>query len=165
METVYTTIENQIRSDGSRGLLYDHYDTEEEAQAKYFTILAAAATSGIPFHEAFILVTGGGMDNVLEHREFDRREDKTPVYTTVENQLREDGSKGLLYDHFDSLEAAQSKYFLVLSAAAISGIPYHEAYILITGGGVNNVLEHRAFDRRVEEEPVEEESAEEEPTE
>lgn len=27
MNTMYTTIENQIRTDGSKGLLYDHFDS------------------------------------------------------------------------------------------------------------------------------------------
>lgn len=27
--------------------------------------------------------------------------DKVTFYTTIENQVRNDGSKGLLYDHFD----------------------------------------------------------------
>ena len=30
-ETFYTTIENQVRSDGSRGLLYDHFTDENQA--------------------------------------------------------------------------------------------------------------------------------------
>lgn len=45
MNTMYTTIENQIRTDGSKGLLYDHFDSYTEAVAKFHT---AAATSGIP---------------------------------------------------------------------------------------------------------------------
>ena len=74
-QVIYTTIENQIRTDGSKGLLYDHYTALEAAQAKYYTILAAAAISELPYHEAFLLVTEGGHDNVLEHKAFDRRED------------------------------------------------------------------------------------------
>ena len=84
----------------------------------------------------------------------------TNVYTTIENQIRPDGSKGLLYDHYDTLEAAQAKYFNILAAAAVSNLPYHEAFILMTGGGVDNVLEHRAFDRRTESVPEPEETVE-----
>ena len=39
----YTTVENQLRNDGSYGLLYDHFEDESRALAKYYTILAAAA--------------------------------------------------------------------------------------------------------------------------
>lgn len=68
----YTTIENQVRDDGSRGLLYDHYDDETAALAKYYTVCAAAAVSGIPYHSAHLLRSDG---IVMECRVFDRRED------------------------------------------------------------------------------------------
>lgn len=57
----YTTIENQVREDGSRGLLYDHFDDENQALAKYYTICAAAAVSGIPYHSAHLLASDGRM--------------------------------------------------------------------------------------------------------
>lgn len=66
-------------------------------------------------------------------------------YTTIENQVREDGSRGLLYDHFDDLNAALAKYYTVCAAAAVSEIPYHAAYLLKSDG---TVLEQRVFDRR-----------------
>lgn len=77
----YTTIENQIRSNGSGGLLYDHFglnDTETEDQAlnrayaKLYTILAAAATSGIPYHSGHIYRSDGLL---IEGKVFDRRTD------------------------------------------------------------------------------------------
>lgn len=75
----YTTIENQIRADGSVGLLYDHYgidpnETAEEAlnraYAKLYTILAAAAVSGIPYHSGHIYRSDGLL---IEGKVFDRR--------------------------------------------------------------------------------------------
>ncbi len=72
MREIFTTIENQIRDDGSRGLLYDHFESEEAALAKHFNTLAAAAVSGLPFHEAILLSTDRG---VLERRYFDRRKE------------------------------------------------------------------------------------------
>lgn len=36
MNTMYTTIENQIRTDGGKGLLYDHFDSYTEAVAKCY---------------------------------------------------------------------------------------------------------------------------------
>ncbi len=81
---------------------------------------------------------------------------KTEFYTTIENQVRDDGSKGLLYDHFDTLEQAEAKYFTVCAAAAISGIPYHAAYLLHSDGAV---IYEKIYDRRIvqPEEPIDEE--------
>lgn len=69
----YTTIENQVRNDGSRGLLYDHFDDESLAYAKYFTVCAAAAVSEIPYHAAHLVRSDGIM---IEGRVFDRRSDE-----------------------------------------------------------------------------------------
>lgn len=71
MAVFYTTIENQVRNDGGRGLLYDHFDNYIQAQAKYFTICAAAAVSGIPYHSAHLMDSTGVM---LKQEIFDRRE-------------------------------------------------------------------------------------------
>lgn len=73
--TFYTTIENQVRNDGSKGLLYDHFDTYEAALAKLYTILAAAAVSEIPFHSGHILRSDGIM---TDGRVFDRRTEVAP---------------------------------------------------------------------------------------
>lgn len=81
---------------------------------------------------------------------------KTTFYTTLENQVRNDGSKGLLFDHFEDLNAALAKYYTVCAAAAVSEIPYHSAAIIRDDG---ILIEGRVFDRRVdheEEEIVEE---------
>ena len=67
----YTTIENQLRNDGSFGLLYDHFTDENQAYAKLYTILAAAAVSGIPYHAGFILRSDGAF---YDGRVFDRRD-------------------------------------------------------------------------------------------
>lgn len=82
---------------------------------------------------------------------------KTTFYTTIENQIREDGSKGLLYDHFEDENRAYAKYFTVCAAAAMSGIPYHSAHIIRSDG---IMIEGKVFDRRSDEpepEQVEEE--------
>ena len=76
--------------------------------------------------------------------------DKTTFYTTVEDQVREDGSHGLLYDHFDSLAQAEAKFYTICAAAAVSEIPYHAAY-LIQSGGV--MLGFKVYDRRTNEVP------------
>jgi len=68
--TFYTTIENQVRTDGSKGLLYDHYDELNAALAKYYTICASAATSDIPYHSAMLINDEGC---IIEERVFDRR--------------------------------------------------------------------------------------------
>jgi len=79
---------------------------------------------------------------------------KTAFYTTIENQVRNDGSKGLLYDHYEDLNAALAKYYTICAAAAISEIPYHSAAIIRDDG---MLIEGRVFDRRVENEPEPEE--------
>ena len=66
-------------------------------------------------------------------------------YTTIENQVRIDGSKGLLYDHFDDLNQALAKYYTICAAAAVSGIPYHSAHLLRNDG---LIVEQQIFDRR-----------------
>lgn len=85
---------------------------------------------------------------------------KTAFYTTIENQVRNDGSKGLLYDHYEDLNAALAKYYTICAAAAISEIPYHSAAIIRDDG---MLIEGRVFDRRVdhEEEETPEESIDE----
>lgn len=67
----YTTIENQLRADGSYGLLYDHYTDMNEAMAKFYTICAAAAISELPYHSATILASDG---RIVRQEIFDRRE-------------------------------------------------------------------------------------------
>lgn len=79
--------------------------------------------------------------------------EKVTVYTTLENQIRNDGSKGLLYDHYTDYDAAMAKFFTVCAAAAVSEIPYHSAHVLRSDG---IMIEGRVWDRRVEPTPVEE---------
>ena len=74
--------------------------------------------------------------------------EKVTIYTTIENQIRNDGSKGLLYDHFESYDAAMAKYFTICAAAAVSDIPYHSAHVLRSDG---IMIEGRVWDRRTEE--------------
>lgn len=69
-------------------------------------------------------------------------------YTTIENQLREDGTYGLLYDHYTDLDAAKAKFFTTCAAAAVSGIPYHSALLLESSG---IIVKQEIFDRRVAE--------------
>ena len=71
----YTTVENQVRNDGSRGLLYDHFDSYDRALAKLYTILAAASVSEIPYHSGCIIRSDGIM---TDGRVFDRRVDVEP---------------------------------------------------------------------------------------
>ena len=81
--------------------------------------------------------------------------EKTTFYTTIENQVREDGSRGLLYDHFDDYDAALAKLYTILAAAAVSEIPYHSGYIIRDDG---IMTDGRVFDRRTTPEPEPEEA-------
>lgn len=76
MPYFYTTIENQLRADGSYGLLYDHFTDENAAYAKLYTILAAAAVSGIPYHSGHIYRSDGIL---IDGKVFDRREEPAEV--------------------------------------------------------------------------------------
>lgn len=71
----YTTIENQFRDDGTYGCLYDHFQDKDHAEAKYYTICAAAAVSTIPYHSAHLLRSDGIM---IEGHVWDRRVDPNP---------------------------------------------------------------------------------------
>jgi len=77
---------------------------------------------------------------------------KTFFYTTIENQLRDDGSYGLLYDHFTDENQAYAKFYTICAAAAVSSIPYHAAH-LVRSDGI--MIEGKVFDRRSTEEPDE----------
>lgn len=74
-------------------------------------------------------------------------------YTCIENQLREDGSYGLLYDHFTDLNSAMAKHYTVCAAAAVSEIPYHSSTILASDG---RIVRQEIFDRRTTPGPEEE---------
>ena len=80
MTKIYTTVENQLREDGSKGLLYDHYDNENQALAKFYTVCAAAALSGIPYHAAFLIYEDGS----VMQRIFDRRSDEQETNQVTE---------------------------------------------------------------------------------
>lgn len=69
MERFFTVIEKQLIG-GTPATLSTHYDTEREALAAYYTILAAAAVSTIEYHAAHIIRDDGIM---IEGRVFDRR--------------------------------------------------------------------------------------------
>ena len=84
MDEFYTTIENQRQQDGAFALLYEHFhgfetqtaSAKDRAYAKFFTICAAAAVSGIPYHSACIIRSDGTM---IEGRVWDRRADPVTV--------------------------------------------------------------------------------------
>lgn len=73
--------------------------------------------------------------------------EKVTMYTTIENQIREDGTKGLLYDHFTDYDSALAKLYTILAAAAVSELPYHSGHILRDDG---IITDGRVFDRRTE---------------
>lgn len=81
-EYFYTTIEDQKRTNGSYGTLWEHfYEIDGQlpalarAQAKYHTICAAAAISEIPYHSAYLIRSDG---YIVEQSIWDRREEPQP---------------------------------------------------------------------------------------
>lgn len=87
-KTFYTTIENQVRNDGTRGLLYDHFEDYDAALAKLYTILAAAATSEIPYHAGYIIRDDG---LITDGRAFDRRTEEPDIVIEDETNEELDG--------------------------------------------------------------------------
>ena len=73
---------------------------------------------------------------------------KTTFYTVIENLISPEGTKELLYNHFDEDMSAYAKYYMVCAQAAISGNPYHSAILLRSDG---RIIEGRVFDRRTDE--------------
>lgn len=58
---MYIVIELQTNADGAVGNLVYKYDSRDEAEAKYHSILAAAAISALPVHAAVMLTNAGTM--------------------------------------------------------------------------------------------------------
>ena len=56
---MFIVIEIQKNAQGQVATLLTAYDSLREAQSKYYTILAAAAKSGLPRHGAAILYEDG----------------------------------------------------------------------------------------------------------
>ena len=66
-------------------------------------------------------------------------------YLILEIQTAADGTVATLITQKDELSEAQSVYYTILAAAAISSLPLHAA-VLMTNEGTS--LEWKAFDRR-----------------
>lgn len=65
----YIVIELQTMKDGSVANLVTQHATEDEAQSKYHSVLAAAAVSDLPVYGA-VLMTNSGV--TLENRYYER---------------------------------------------------------------------------------------------
>lgn len=55
-------------------------------------------------------------------------------YIVLEMQTHADGNVGTLLTAYDSLHEAESKYYTVLAAAALSTLPVHSAMLLTNNG-------------------------------
>lgn len=66
----YTVLEIQEDSNGNRACIPTIYTDYDAALAKLYTILAAAASSSLPYHSGHILRSDGIM---TDGRVFDRR--------------------------------------------------------------------------------------------
>jgi len=75
MENFYIVLEVQQDANGNRGAIPTIYGDEAQALAKFYTICAAAAVSGIPYHAAEIIRDDG---IITEGRVFDRRVESEP---------------------------------------------------------------------------------------
>lgn len=59
-----------------------------------------------------------------------------PKYIVIELQNNADGTVGNIVNTYDSRNEAESKYHLVLSAAAVSNVMIHAAMLAMTDGTV-----------------------------
>ena len=66
----WTVSEVQMLDGGQTAAAIQTFDNEEDALARYFTIGAAAAKSGLPYHALWVVRSDGRM---RECRIFDRR--------------------------------------------------------------------------------------------
>lgn len=69
-------------------------------------------------------------------------------YLILEIQTNADGTVGTIITQKDTLNEAQSTYYSILAAAALSALPVHAA-VLMTNEGIT--LEFKAFVRNEEE--------------
>lgn len=69
-------------------------------------------------------------------------------YIVLEVQTNPDGTVGTLIFSFDDINEAESKYHSVLSAAAISTLPFHVAFMLKNDGYVikSDGYQHKTID-------------------
>ena len=56
------------------------------------------------------------------------------MYIVLELQTSNDGTIGNIVTKYDTLNEAESKYYAVLSAAALSNVPVHSAVIIDNTG-------------------------------
>ena len=66
----YTVLEIQVMANGAKACLPTIYDSYDDALAKLYTILAAAAVSNLPYQAAFVLSDAGA---IIDGKMFDRR--------------------------------------------------------------------------------------------
>ena len=66
-------------------------------------------------------------------------------YTQIETQVSKEGIKSAIPLIFDNKAQAEAKHFAVLSAAAVSDVPYHASCIIRSDGVLT---EGRVYDRR-----------------
>lgn len=68
-------------------------------------------------------------------------------YLILELQTNTDGTIGTLITQKDTLNEAQSTYYMILASAAISELPVHAA-VLMTNEGIT--LEFKSFTKEAE---------------
>ena len=73
-----------------------------------------------------------------------------PFYIVVEVQQTGDASPATLTDTYTDLNQAWGKYHLILSAAAVSSLTRHGAYLLTSGEGMSRLLDSQIFEHATE---------------
>ena len=67
----WTVLEIQVLDGGAKGALSTAYDDENQALSAYYSILAAGAINGIPYHAAYLINSKSGVrkSNVYDRSE------------------------------------------------------------------------------------------------
>ena len=76
----------------------------------------------------------------------------TPFYIVIEAQQTGDAAPATLINTYTDLNQAWSKYHLILSAAAVSSVDRHGAYLLTSGDEMSRILDSQIFEHEKEEE-------------
>ena len=66
------------------------------------------------------------------------------MYLVLESQTNSNGVVSTLIDQYETINAAENKYYTILASATISEIPVHSAFIFTDKG---ELLASKCYDR------------------
>lgn len=151
---MYIVTEVQVSDQNAVAVLNTNFENYNQAVSKYHTVLAAAASSSVDRHGAFLYTEDGYIANECFKQD---AMSAVPVYIVTEIQLSEDGTMATLNNYYLDRNQALSKYYTVLAAAAISSVYKHACFMY----NEDAYMMHECFVHEPEPEPEPEEPVEE----